>query len=275
MKPLGGQAIIEGVMIKAPDNVSIAVRLPNKKIRTKRDKYVSATQRSKILNLPFLRGIIHLWEMMVVGIKALTWSANQQGEDEELGPIEWIVTFGFAILLTIGLFILLPYYAAKFVYDPHTVRFGLLDGIIRLLVFLLYLYVIGFMSDVRRMFQYHGAEHMAVHCYEHKLSLKVQNVRKFPPEHPRCGTSLLIFVVAVSIILFSLIRTPHWYYNLPARILLIPVIAGISYELLKLSAKYSWLKWLTYPGIWTQKLTTRQPDAKQIEVAIAAVNKAK
>jgi len=275
MKPLGGQAIIEGVMIKAPDNVSIAVRLLNKKIKTKREKYVSATQRSKILNLPFLRGIIHLWEMMVVGIKALTWSANQQGEEEELGPVEWIITFGFAILLTIGLFVLLPYYAAKFVYDPHTVRFGLLDGIIRLLVFLLYLYAIGFMSDVRRMFQYHGAEHMAVHCYEHKLSLKVQNVRKFPPEHPRCGTSLLIFVVAVSIILFSLIRTPHWYYNLPARVLLIPVIAGISYELLKLSAKYSWLKWLTYPGIWTQKLTTRQPDAKQIEVAIAAVNKAK
>ncbi len=275
MKPLGGQALIEGVMIKAPDNISIAVRLPNKKIKIKRDKFVSATQRHKLLNLPFIRGIIHLFEMMVVGIKALTWSANQQGDEEELGPMEWVITFGLAILLTIGLFVLLPYYAAKFVYDPSTVRFGFLDGVVRLLVFLAYLFAIGFMGDVRRMFQYHGAEHMSVHCYEHKLPLKVSNVKKFPPEHPRCGTSLLIFVVAVSIILFSLIRTPHWYFNLPVRVLLIPVIAGISYELLKFSAKYRWLKWLTYPGIWTQKLTTRQPNAKQIEVAIAAVNKAK
>ncbi len=275
MKPLGGQALIEGVMIKAPDNVSIAVRLPNKKIKTKRDKFISATQRHKFLNLPFIRGVIHLWEMMVVGINALTWSANQQGEEEELGTKEWIITFGFAILLTIGLFVLLPYYAARFFLDPHTIRFGIVDGLIRLLVFLLYLVGIGYMADVRRMFQYHGAEHMAVHCYEHKLALKVQNVKKFPPEHPRCGTSLLIYVVAVSIVLFSVIRTPHWYYNLPARVLLIPVIAGISYELLKFSAKYSWLKWMTYPGIWTQKLTTRQPDAEQIEVAIAAVNKAK
>ncbi len=275
LKPLGGQALIEGVMIKAPDNISIAVRLPNKKIRTKKDKFISATQRHKLLNLPFVRGVIHLFEMMVVGIKALTWSANQQGEEEELGPKEWAITFSMAILLTIGLFVLLPYYAAKFFYDPHTVRFGFLDGIIRLLVFLAYLFAIGFMADVRRMFQYHGAEHMAVHCYEHKLPLQVSNVRKFPPEHPRCGTSLLIFVVGVSIVLFSVIRTEHWYYNLPARVVLIPVIAGISYELLKFSAKYSWLKWLSYPGIWTQKLTTRKPDAKQIEVAIAAVNKAK
>lgn len=275
MKPLGGQAIVEGVMIKAPDNISIAVRLPNKKIKTKKEKFISATQKYKILNLPFIRGIIHLGEMMVVGIKALTWSANQQGEEEELGPTEWIITFSLAILFTIGLFVLLPYYAAKFFYDPHTVRFGLVDGLIRLLVFLIYLVAIGFMSDVRRMFQYHGAEHMAVHCYEHKLALKVNNVKKFPPEHPRCGTSLLIFVVAVSIVVFSLVRSEHWYYNIPARVFLIPAIAGISYELLKFSARYSWLKWLTYPGIWTQKLTTRKPDARQIEVAIAAVNKAK
>ncbi len=275
MKPLGGQAIMEGVMIKAPDNISMAARTPAGKIVSKREKFVSAVDRHKILRLPFLRGIVQLWEMLVVGIKALTWSANQQGEEEELGAKEWFIVWTFAIALTVGLFVLLPYYAARFVFDTHTVKFGLLDGIIRLIVFLGYLVVIGFMGDVRRMFQYHGAEHMAVHCYEHRKALKVVNVRKFPPEHPRCGTSLLIFVVGVSIVLFSLIRTPHWYYNVPARIVLIPVIAGISYELLKLSARYRWLKWLTYPGIWTQKLTTRRPTAKQIEVAIAAVNKAK
>jgi len=173
------------------------------------------------------------------------------------------------------LFIVFPYYAAKFFFNPSTVLFGLVDGIVRLLVFIAYLFAIGFMSDVRRMFQYHGAEHMTVHCYEHKMALKVKNVKGFPPEHPRCGTSLLIFVVAVSIVLFSIVRTPYWYVNVPARILLLPVVAGISYELLKFSAKYSWLNWLSYPGLWAQKLTTRKPTARQIEVAIAAVNKAK
>ena len=274
MKPLGGQAIVEGVMIKGTDNVSMAVRT-KKGIITKREKFVSLTEKYKILALPFIRGVIHLWEMLIIGIKALTWSANQQGEEEQLGPFEWIFTFGIAIILTIGLFILLPYYASKFVFNPDTIKFGILDGVIRLLVFLGYLVAIGLMSDVKRMFQYHGAEHMAVHCYESGKKLTIANAKKFAKEHPRCGTSLLIFVVAVSIILFSIVRTPHWYYNVPARILLIPVVAGISYELLKFSAKYKFLKWLTYPGVWTQKLTTRKPNDKQIEVAIAAVNKAK
>ncbi len=275
MKPLGGQAIIEGVMIKSPDAVAMAARTPSGKIVSRRVRHVSLVQKYRILNLPFVRGVIQLFEMMVVGIKALTWSSNQQGEEEELGFKEWVIAFGMAILLTIGLFILLPYYASKFFFDPQTVTFGIVDGVLRLLVFFLYLAVIGLMADVRRMFQYHGAEHMSVHCYEHKLALNVKNVKKFPPEHPRCGTSLLLYVVAVSIILFSLIRTPHWYINVPARIVLVPVVAGISYELLKFSAKYKCLRWLTLPGLWTQKLTTRQPDAKQIEVAITAVNKAK
>src|SRR3989344_3518881 len=193
MKPLGGQALIEGVMIKAPDNVSMAARLPNKEIRVKRDRHVSLTQRYRVLNLPVLRGIINLWEMLVVGINALTWSANQQGEEEEMGLTEWVVTFGLALLLTVGLFVLLPYYLAKLLFAPDTLEFGVVDGVIRLCVFILYLVLIGLMADVRRMFQYHGAEHMAVHCYEHKLELTVENVKKYPPEHPRCGTSLLFF----------------------------------------------------------------------------------
>ncbi len=275
-KPLGGQAIIEGVMIKSPDKVSMAARKPDGTIVSKSMHHVSATQRSKLWGLPFVRGCVQLGEMMVIGIKALTWSAEQQEDgEEELGTWEWVFAFGLAIVLTVGLFILLPYYASKFFFAPETLAFGVLDGFVRLLIFLGYLVVIGFMKDIKRMFQYHGAEHMSVHCYEADLPLKVENVAKYPPEHPRCGTSLLIFVVAVSIIVFSVVRSPHWYINLGARVVLVPVIAGISYELLKFSAKYKWLKWLTLPGIWTQKLTTRQPDAKQIEVAIAAVNKAK
>jgi len=275
MKPLGGQAIIEGVMIKSPGAVAMAARTPDGRIVSRRVRHVSLVQKYRILNLPFLRGVIQLFEMMVIGIKALTWSSNQQGDEEELGFKEWVIAFGMAVLLTIGLFILLPYYASRVFFDPQTVTFGIVDGVLRLLVFFLYLAVIGLMADVRRMFQYHGAEHMSVHCYEHKLALNVKNVKKFPPEHPRCGTSLLLYVVAVSIVLFSLIRTPHWYINVPARIILVPVVAGISYELLKFSAKYSWLRWLSYPGLWAQKLTTRQPDKKQIEVAITAVNRAK
>ncbi|VVB81549.1 Uncharacterised protein [uncultured archaeon] len=274
MKSLGGQAIVEGVMIKGEDNISMAVRA-NKKIITKKEPFHSATEKHRILRLPFIRGVIHLWEMMIEGIKALTWSANQQGEEEELTPIEWIFTFGIAIVLTVGLFILLPYYASRFVFSPDTIKFGILDGVIRLSIFFIYLAGIGLMKDVKRMFQYHGAEHMTVHCYESGKKLTVANAKQFPKEHARCGTSLLVFVVAVSIILFSIVRTPHWYYNVPARILLIPAVAGISYELLKISARYRFLKWLTYPGIWTQKLTTRKPNDKQIEVAIAAVNEAK
>ncbi|PIN74771.1 hypothetical protein COV18_06140 [Candidatus Woesearchaeota archaeon CG10_big_fil_rev_8_21_14_0_10_37_12] len=275
VKPLGGQAIIEGVMIKATDNVSMAVRLPTGKIKTKKTKQKALTQRYKVLNVPFIRGVINILEMFVIGVHALTWSANQQGEDEQLGPLEWFFTFAMAILLTIGLFIILPYYAAKLVFSPETILFGLFDGLLRLIVFVLYLWGISFMKDVQRLFEYHGAEHMAVHCYEHNQKLSVANVKQFPPEHPRCGTSLLLFVVGVSIILFSIVRTPHWYFNLSARILLIPVVMGISFELLKLSARFNCMKWLTFPGIWTQKITTKQPAADQIEVAISAVNLAK
>lgn len=274
-KPLGGQALIEGVMIMGPGKYAMAARTPEDKIVVEGHRRKPLAKKYGILGAPFMRGVIHLGEMMVIGVKALTWSANQQGEEEELGPKELFITFTMAILLTIGLFVLLPYYLAKFFFAPDTLMFGLVDGVARLLVFFAYLIGIGFMSDVKRMFEYHGAEHMSVHCYESGKELTVDNVRNFPPEHPRCGTSLLVFVVAVSIVLFSLVRSPHWYINVPARVVLIPVVAGVSYELLKLSAKFKWLSWLSAPGIWAQKLTTRKPDAKQIEVAIAAVEKAR
>lgn len=274
-KPLGGQALIEGVLILAPDKISMAARKPDGEITTDCTHRTPLVKKYKWLGLPFLRGVIHLGEMLVIGVKALTWSANQQGEEEELGTKELVITFTLASLLTIGLFVVLPYYGAKLFFEPHTLLFGVVDGLLRLLVFVLYLWAIGFMKDVQRMFEYHGAEHMSVHCYEHKLNMTVENVRKFPPEHPRCGTSLLFYVVAVSIVVFSLVKSPHWYINVPARIILIPVVAGISFELLKFSAKHKWMKWATYPGIWAQKLTTKKPDDKQIEVAIVALENAK
>lgn len=275
LKPLGGQALMEGVMIKAPDNVSMAARTPEGKIVSKRDPHKSLSEKYKVLGWPFFRGVIILFEMMVIGIKALTWSANQQGEEEELGLLEWIITFTMAIALTIILFVLAPYYISKLLFAPETIAFAILDGVLRLVVFLGYVFAIGLMKDIKRMFMYHGAEHMAVHCYEHKEELTVKNVAKYPPEHPRCGTNLLFLVIMVSIITFSIVRSPHWYYNVPARILLIPVVAGISYELLKVAAKYKWLCWVSQPGIWVQKLTTKKPTDDQIEVAIEAVNLAK
>ncbi|RMD57530.1 DUF1385 domain-containing protein [Candidatus Woesearchaeota archaeon] len=274
-KPLGGQALIEGVMIKAPDKVAMAARAPDGSIVSKCEDHVSLSQKYRILSFPFLRGIVVLFEMLVIGIKAITWSANQQGEEEELGPFEWFLTFSFAIALTIFLFVLAPYYVSRLFFEQNTFAFAALDGALRLVVFLLYLALIGLMSDVRRMFEYHGAEHMAVHCYESGEKLTIKNVAKYPPEHPRCGTNLLFIVVMVSILLFSFIRFDHWYYNALARILLIPAVAGISYEILKFSSKYRWLSWLAKPGIWVQKLTTRKPAGDQIEVAIRAVERAR
>jgi len=273
MKNLGGQAVIEGVLIMAPDKYAIACRTPEKKIVTKVEKH--NLRKKWYRKLPFIRGIFSLVDMLVVSTKALTWSANQQGEEEELGGWELFITFGIAILLTIGIFILLPYYLAKFIAPPPSFAFNILDGVFRLVAFFVYLFVMSFFKDIKRMFEYHGAEHMSVHCYEAKKELTVANVKKFPKEHARCGTSLLVFVVIVSILMFSFIKTGIWWINIPVRILLIPVVAGVSYELLKASAKFKWLSWLSLPGIWTQKLTTRKPSGDQIEVAIMAVNKAK
>jgi len=270
---IGGQALIEGVLIMAPDRYAMAARLPDGKIKTKVMKHKSVTKRSKLLGTPFLRGIIYLYEMVVIGSKALTWSAEQQGE-EQMKPWELVVTFGGAILLTIGIFVVAPYYAAKIFVDPPGFVFNVLDGVFRLIALFAYLFIIGLMKDVKRMFEYHGAEHMSVYCHEHGEELTPENVAKFQKEHPRCGTALLVYVVAVSILVFSILHTPYWYVNITGRILLIPIVAGISYELLKLAARVKWLSWLSLPGIWTQKLTTHAPDKEQIEVAIAAVKAA-
>lgn len=267
---IGGQAVIEGVLIMSPDKYAIAVRDEKGKLRKKVEKHVPVSKRYKLLSFPVVRGFANLVDMLVVGTNALTWSAEQQGE-EQLKGWETFITFAAAILLTIGIFVVLPYYAARLFLEPPGLLFNIVDGVFRLLAFFLYLVVIGLFSDVRRMFQYHGAEHMSVHCYEAGDKLTPSNCLKHRKEHARCGTSLLFFVVIVSIFVFSLLHTPFWYINIAGRILLIPVVAGISYELLKFSAKYKWLWWVSLPGIWTQKLTTKRPDKKQLEVAIAAV----
>ena len=274
---VGGQAIIEGVMMKGPQRIALASRRPDGSIATKVIKYQTATKRFP-LGFPFIRGIVFLVEMLIVGIKALLWSANEQTEEkEELGAGELGLTLLISLVLAVGLFVAVPYVAAWLtVGTPTSLMFNLVDGVVRLVIFLAYIYLIGLSSDVRRLYQYHGAEHAAVNCFEAGKELSVTNARKFSSIHVRCGTSLLIYVIAISIVLFSLIRTPVWYYNIPIRLLLVPLIGGIGYELLRLSARHHSivLSILTLPGRWTQQITTRRPDAKQLEVAIAALKRA-
>ena len=276
---IGGQAIIEGVLMKGPKCIATAARRPNGKIVVETTRYSSVT-RFFPLGLPLLRGIVFLFEMLVIGIKALTWSANQQMEKKEThSGGELVGTLFISFALAIGLFLGLPYIAAWLLvgHVPSTFMFNLIDGIVRALIFLAYIIVIGLAKDVKRLYQYHGAEHMAVNCFEAGLPLTVQNVRKFSTIHPRCGTSLLVYVIGLSIIVFSVVHTQVWYYNVLLRIIVVPLIGGIGYELLRLSARFRrnpvlWL--LTLPGKWTQRITTRTPDASQVEVAIVALKKA-
>lgn len=275
---VGGQAIIEGVMMKTPNWVSAAVRKQSGKIVTIRKRHCSLTQKSWFLGMPFVRGIIFLGEMMVLGIKMLNWSANQQAgsKDERLSGWETGITLFLSLALAIVLFVVAPYYLARIFTKTSGILFNLVDGVFRILIFIGYIWAIGLLKDVKRLYQYHGAEHMTVHCKEHGKALTTENVRRYSTVHSRCGTSLLMFVIIVSILLFSLIYDQRWYVNVPVRILLIPVIAGISYELLKLSARFPKnfiLRLMMIPGLWAQKITTKKPDKKQIEVAIAALKK--
>jgi uncharacterized protein YqhQ len=277
-KPIavGGQALIEGVMMKTAHWVGAAARTPAGAIARIRKRHVSLTERSWLFRLPLVRGVVSLGDMLVLGIRMLNWSANQQAEKkaDRLGPWETGITLFVSLALAIVLFVLAPYWATRFFVAAQGTLFNLIDGLIRIIIFIGYVWLIGQFKDIRRMYQYHGAEHMTVHCHEAGKALQPRHVRRYSPVHPRCGTSLLMFVIIVSILVFSLVRDPRWYVNVPMRIVLIPVIAGASYELLKLSARWPnnlILNLLMKPGLWVQKITTRKPDKKQIEVAVAAL----
>ncbi len=276
MKPvIGGQAVIEGVMMRGSSSIATAVRKPDGSIVVEKQIHTSITEKYRILKFPVVRGVVFLFEMMIVGLSTLNWSANQQlKQEEQLSSKGMAATVAFSMVLALGLFVGLPYLLTRFITGEHNLTFNLIDGGFRLGIFLAYLGGISFMKDVKRLFQYHGAEHKAVNCYEAGLPLTVKNVQKFKTIHPRCGTSLIVFVIAVSIVLFSLIRTNLWYVNIGARIVIIPLIAGLSYELLKLGARFYSnvvVRALVQPGLWVQGITTKQPDDKQVEVSINAL----
>ncbi len=268
---VGGQAVIEGVMMRSPNYYSIAVRKPDNSISVRRQE-INSKNLSKIF---FIRGITALYETLAIGFDAIMYSANEvAGEKEKLGKKEAFLTIAISILFALGLFVALPFYLSTLLTKSQSVLFNILDGILRTAIFLLYLFLISLIPDVKVMFQYHGAEHMAIHAYEAGKKLKVDEVKKFPTLHPRCGTSFLLFVLIISILVFSIVTSHNWIIKFGSRIALLPVIAGISYELLKLSAKHkknAIFSTVIFPGLMLQKITTNKPNDKQIEVAIKSL----
>ncbi|MCK4521756.1 MAG: DUF1385 domain-containing protein [Nanoarchaeota archaeon] len=273
MKEAGGQAVIEGVMMKYGDKVNVSVR-KNSRIISKK---ISIKKKNRLLKLFFIRGIFNLFEMLSIGFNALIWSAEQQaGKDEKITKKEIFFTMLFAVVFAILFFIVVPFYLTKLVSDSKGIIFNLIDGLIRVIIFLLYIFLISLIKDVKRVFQYHGAEHKTVNCFEAGKKLTLENVKKFTTLHERCGTSFIMVLLIISILVFSLITSDRWHYKLGLRMVLLPVIVGISYELLKLSSRFKnniIIKWLIKPGLWIQKITTKEPDNKQIEVAIDSLGK--
>jgi len=267
---VGGQAVIEGVMMRNKERFAVAVRLPNGKIKVKQEK---SSTFPKIFNVFFVRGAVGLGYALVDGVKALVWSSNQQlGKEEKLTKRELAVTLGTSFLFAILLFVVVPFFSARYI-QQEGMWFNILDGSFRLAIFLGYLGVLSLMKDMRALFQYHGAEHKSIYCYEAGKKLTVENVKKYSRFHPRCGTSFLFMVLLLSIVIFSFVGGA-WYVKLLARIALLPVIGGIGYELIKLSNAYSQnkiVKGIIAPGLWLQRITTREPTDKQLEVGIRAL----
>lgn len=293
---IGGQALIEGILMRGPKDVAIAVRKPDGEIVLKEEKLNTLGMRYKFFRLPFIRGVVSLVESMAMGMKALMFSAEffEEGFEEEekdndkksflekifkdkAEDIEIALILLFSLALSVGLFILLPTFITNFFKTRIQTPFllNLLEGGVRIVIFLIYVMGVSKMEDVGRVFEYHGAEHKSIHCYEAGDELTVENVKKYPILHPRCGTSFLFMVMIVSIVVLSFFGWPNPLQRLLIRLLMLPVIAGISYEINRLLGKSNskLAYYLSYPGLVIQRIATvKEPDGQQIEVAIMALN---
>ena len=285
---IGGQAVLEGIMMKHNEEYAVAVRKPDGEISVKKEKYHSIVKWKVLTTTPFIRGVFNFIDSMVIGIKTLTYSASfYEEEEEEVLTEEAVkkkekkekllmgVTVAFSVVAAVAIFMVLPYFLTSFLkglipsYQVRTV----IEGLVRIGIFVLYVLLISRMEDIQRTFMYHGAEHKCINCIEHGLPLTVENVRKSSRQHKRCGTSFLFLVLAISIVLLLLIRVDSAVMRVVVRILLLPVIAGISYEVLKLAGRSDniLINFISSPGLAIQKLTTKEPDDDMIEVAIQAV----
>ncbi len=276
----GGQALIEGVMMRHGNKIAAAVRKPNGEIVIQERDYIPLSKRYKILGLMFVRGTITLFEMMAIGIKCLMFSADVALSEEERKPKGWEMSLSIAVSMLIALFffVVVPafFFTKMKLYISHLILLNVLEGCIRLGIFLCFLSCTLLMEDMRRVYMYHGAEHKTVFAWEHGQELTVENIKAFSTRHPRCGTSFILFVMIVSIVVFSLLGRPDFLQRVLFKILLLPVVAGISYEAIRFTGKHSewkWVRLLSWPGLLLQKITTREPSHDQIEVAIAAMKK--
>jgi len=276
----GGQAVIEGVMIRGRDHYSLAVRRPNGEITTKSTR-LSTLYTGRLRNIPLVRGVIILVETLVIGIEALSRSANIALEEEGQELSRWSMAgmLIFSLSIGIGLFFIAPLLAIRSLdsFIASAAASNLVEGILRLTMFVAYLFFIGRLPDIKRVFAYHGAEHMTVHAQEHDVPLDVEHVRSFSTAHNRCGTAFLLMVMIVAIIVFTIVGRPSLPISIASRIVLMPFIAAISYEIIKFSGAHAGnllVKAIVYPSLALQALTTRKPDDDQIEVAIHAMNHA-
>ena len=291
MSGIGGQAVLEGIMMKNGDRYAVAVRKPDKEIEVEVKEFHGVGSRTGIKGLPVLRGVFNFVDSLVLGMQTLMWSASFFEDEEETAAdaqtekkdgsasenLMMGGTVAVSIVLAIAIFMVLPMFAARLFerFIASKLVISLLEGIIRLAVFLLYVWAISFMKDIRRTFMYHGAEHKCINCVEHGLPLTVENVRMSSREHKRCGTSFLLFVMLVSILVFIFLQFDNVLLRLLSRIVFVPVIAGISYEVLRLAGRSdnAVINLISKPGLLLQKLTTREPEDDMIEVAITAVEK--
>ena len=284
---IGGQAVIEGVMMRSLTGYSVAVRQPDGGVAIRKDKLVSITTKYPFLKTPVLRGSVVLIQSLILGMRALNYSASvsSAGEDGEPEMSNWAIvgSMAMAMVLGVGLFILAPLGLTNLIRhyllpEMGNFAYNAIDGVIRAVFFFIYIASISLMEDIRRVFQYHGAEHKTVYTFEANEELTVENARTKSTLHPRCGTSFLLFVMAISILVFSLIpSTAPFAVKFGARVVLIPLIAGLAYEIIRFSARHLTnpvCKVLIRPGMWLQRITTKEPDDKQLEIAIIALKEA-
>jgi uncharacterized protein YqhQ len=296
--PVGGQAVLEGVMMRGVSTWAVAVRKPTEgqlaaggadskegakgEIEIISNPLVSWSKRHRLLRLPVVRGVVALGESLKIGFKALNISANAQipadeaGDKQEIGGGAWVGTIVFAMLFAVGLFFLLPAGLTNLFSDqiPNSLVFVIVEKLVRITIFLAYLWLISLMPDLQRVFEYHGAEHKTISCYEAGEALTPENAQKFSRFHPRCGTSFLLLVMIVAIVVFAPLGKLDWHWLFISRVLGIPIVAGLAFELIKWFGRNRTKRWaraLMWPGMQLQRLTTREPDLAQLAVAIAAL----
>jgi uncharacterized protein YqhQ len=279
---IGGQAVLEGVMMRSPSNWALAVRKPDGEIAEVNRPIRSVMSRHWFFRLPILRGVIALGESLAIGFRALAISANYAAQEEgddgevqtELSRGSLIFAFAIAIGFALMLFKVTPALITSWLPIETTGWFVIVEGAIRVSIFVLYLLVISLLPDLRRVFQYHAAEHKVINAYEAGEELVPERVQRFSLIHPRCGTAFLLWVMVIAIFVFSFFGRPHWYWLIASRILLLPLIAGLAYELIRFAGKHTGnraLMTLLAPGLWLQRLTTREPSLDQLEVSIRAL----